>query len=41
MTVAGLIVHRRDRKAIAEAKAEIAAGAKPRLFEDVCKEIGI
>jgi len=30
-----------DRKAVTEAKAEIAAGAKPRLFEDVCREMGL
>jgi hypothetical protein len=30
-----------DRQAIAEAKAEIAAGAKPRPFADVCREMGL
>ena len=28
-----------DRKAVAEARAEIAAGAKPRPFEEVCREM--
>ncbi len=30
-----------DRKAVAEAKAEIATGAKPRAFEEVCREMGL
>jgi len=30
-----------DLQAVAEAKAEIAAGAKPRPFEDVCREMGL
>ena len=30
-----------DRKAVAEAKAEMAAGAKPRPFGEVCREMGI
>jgi hypothetical protein len=30
-----------DRKAIAEAKAEMAAGAKARPFAEVCREIGL
>jgi hypothetical protein len=28
-----------DRKAVDEAKAEIAAGAKPRPFDEVCREM--
>jgi hypothetical protein len=30
-----------DRMAAEEAKAEIAAGAKPRPFEEVCREMGL
>jgi hypothetical protein len=30
-----------DRIAVAEAKAEIAAGAKPRPFAEVCREMGL
>jgi len=30
-----------DRIAVAESKAEIAAGAKPRPFAEVCREMGL
>ncbi|MGA2052991.1 MAG: hypothetical protein ABSH19_06750 [Opitutales bacterium] len=30
-----------DRKAVAEARAEMAAGVKPRPFEEVCREMGL
>jgi hypothetical protein len=30
-----------DQKAVVEAKAGIAAGAKPRAFEEVCREMGL